>query len=271
MLSKVILTILLMIPSIASAMDVEIFQDMFGKINAKDFDAIEEFLDKNRVKYVKDPEYYVLLLNYSFAKGGQEQALIAKGKPKRGDVEWYTDLRHKESGEEAFITSTFKDVGLILKGITETQEALSFFNNRLDIHFGIVHIASLIKHWDTVGMQLVEILKVSKVNNNEWEWGLINSMNGDPREFMLENVQIRLKQLFNVRSQKANNALISVSEIMIKEYPDVIYGYSNLGALYLLNNKYELAEKYLNQAIAIDPEDKIVKGNLDQLEKRRKQ
>ena len=87
MLLKVILTILLMIPSIASAMDVEIFQDMFGKINAKDFDAIEEFLDKNRVKYVKDPEYYVLLLNYSFAKGGQEQALIAKGKPKRGDVE----------------------------------------------------------------------------------------------------------------------------------------------------------------------------------------
>ena len=158
-----------------------------------------------------------------------------------------------------------------MKGITETQEALPFFNNRLDIHFGIVHIASLIKHWDIVGMQLVEILKVSKVNNNEWEWGLINTMNGDPREFMLGNVQRRLKQLVNVMSQKANNAFISVSEIMIQEYPDVIYGYSNLGALYLAYNKYELAEKYLNQAVAIDPEDKIVKGNLDQLEKTRKQ
>lgn len=88
---------------------------------------------------------------------------------------------------------------------------------------------------------------------------------------MLENVQIRLKQLFNVRSETTDNTFKTVSETMIREYPDVIYGYSNLGALYLVNKKYELAEKYLNQAISIDPEDKIVKGNLDQLEKRRKQ
>jgi Flp pilus assembly protein TadD len=49
---------------------------------------------------------------------------------------------------------------------------------------------------------------------------------------------------------------------MIKEYPDVIYDYSNLGVLYLAQKKYDLAEKYLKQAIAINPNDEIVKGNL---------
>ena len=61
-----------------------------------------------------------------------------------------------------------------------------------------------------------------------------------------------------------------VSDTMIKEYPNVIYGYSNLGALYLAYQNYELAEEYLNKAIAIDPEDKIVKRNLDLLEKKKK-
>jgi Flp pilus assembly protein TadD len=44
-----------------------------------------------------------------------------------------------------------------------------------------------------------------------------------------------------------------------------------LGVLYLANKKYDLAEKYLNQAIAIDPKDEVVKGNLDLLKERRKQ
>jgi Tfp pilus assembly protein PilF len=57
---------------------------------------------------------------------------------------------------------------------------------------------------------------------------------------------------------------------MIKEYPDVIYGYANLGVLYLANNKFDLAEKYLNQALTIDPNDEIVLGTLSILKERRK-
>lgn len=255
-----------------STMDVEVFHDMIEKIKSKEFDTVEEFLEKNRGIYSKDPEYYVILLNYSLAKGNKEQVLISKGEPKKGNFKWYATMIHSETGELGFITSINKpDVELMLNGIAKTQKALSFFNNRFDIHFGIVRLASLIKHWDIVGSQLLEILKVSKANNDQWEWGLLDSMNGDPRKFVLENVQIRLEELLQVGSEEAYNALKTVSETMVKEYPDVINGYSNLGALYLANNNYELAEKYLNQAIAIDPNDKIVRGNLETLKERRKQ
>lgn len=269
MLHKIILIILFLFPSIAFAMDMDVFQNIIDKINANEFGAAEKFLEENHSSLKKDPEYYVILLNYSYAKGNQEQIVIAKGEPKEGDFE----LRDMDTGDVVGFMGNRpnRDIELILKGISETQEALSFFNNRLDIHFGIIHIASLIERWDIVGAQLVQILEVSKIIDNKWEWGAINSMEGDPKNFMMENVQQRISQLFHVDSEEADNVLKMVAEKMIKEYPDVIYGYANLGVFYLANKKYDMAEKYLNQAIAIDPDDKIVLGNLEILKERRKQ
>jgi len=269
MLPKVILTMLILFPSIATAMDVAIFQGMIEKIDKKDFIAVEEFLEKNRTEYLRDPEYYVILLNYSFAKGNKNDLVVARGEPQEGDLE----IRDKESGEVVgFIGNRLnQNVELIVNSITETQKAQTYFNNRLDIHFGIVHIASQIKRWDIVGSQLVKILKISKVNNNEWKWGSINSMDGEAKKYMLENVQARVSDLFHVGGEDTDSALEAVSKTMTIEYPDVIYGYSNLGVLYLANKKYDLAEKYLNQAIAIDPKDEIVIGNLNILKERKKQ
>jgi len=266
MLLKVILSILLLIPSYAAAMESEIFHDMIKNIHEKKYTPVEEFLEKNRSRYERNPEFYVILLNYSFSKGSQNQIVVAKGEPKPGDLE----LRDKDTGEVVGFMGNRnnKNTEMVIKGITETQNAQSFFNNRLDIHFGIIHIASLIERWDIVGSQLIKILKISKTNNNEWTWGAINTMDGDPKQFMLENVQARVNQLFHARSEQADQALEAVSEAMIKEYPNVIYGYSNLGVFYLVNGKYDFAEKYLNQAIAIDPKDEIVQGNLSILKEK---
>lgn len=96
-------------------------------------------------------------------------------------------------------------------------------------------------------------------------------MDGDPREFMLENVQSKINELFYEGNEDADNALELVSRVMINEYPDVIYGYSNLGVLYLAQKNYDLAEKYLNLALSIDPNDEIVNGNIGLLKQRRKE
>jgi Flp pilus assembly protein TadD len=56
---------------------------------------------------------------------------------------------------------------------------------------------------------------------------------------------------------------------MIKYYPKVIYGYSNLGVIYLATGKYDLAEKYIKKALAINPGDPIVRGNLEILKQRK--
>ena len=56
MLTKVIVFLLLLFPSIATAMDTDIFQKVIEKINSKDFAFVENFLEENRSQYIKDPE-----------------------------------------------------------------------------------------------------------------------------------------------------------------------------------------------------------------------
>jgi tetratricopeptide (TPR) repeat protein len=246
-------------------MDVDEYQDIMEKINSNEFAPVKEFLDKNIVKYEQDPEYYVILLNYSFAVSNR--FVIAQGEPQKGDF----TLLDKETGETVgFMGDRKIESGeIVIKALNDTQEALQFFNDRLDIHFGVIHIAQSFKYWDIVEKQLTEILTLSKSNNNEWLWGSINSMDGDLREFMLENVQSKINGLFYEGNEIADNALESVSKVMIKAYPDVVYGYSNLGVLYLAKNKLDLAEKYLNLALSINPNDEIVNGNIEQLKQRR--
>ncbi len=252
-----------MLPSFAFSMDTTLFNEMMVNLESGKDTIVQNFLDKNHYKFSKDPEFYVIFLNYSFKKGYKNGIVIAKGKGQKGDFE----IRNKDTGEQVgFIGNrTFDNSEIILYSISETRKAIKYFNNRLDIHLGIVHIAAKIKKWDILSSQLIDILSVSKAIKNDWVWGSINSMEGNPKQFMIENVQSKLNELFYIGNEEADRALIAVSKKMIEEYPEIIYGYSNLGILYLTNKKYALAEKYLTQAERINPEDKIVKVNIKKL------
>jgi len=264
---KKILVIFLFVPSVVFAMDTTLFDEMMTNIHSEKFEPVENFLDENQSKFKQDPEYFVILLNYSFKKGYKEQIVIAKGQAPKGTFE----LQDKNTGKPVgFIGSVPTDpTGLIIEGISKTQKALPNFSDRLDIHFGIIHIASKIERWDILCDQSIQILTLSKTNGNKWTWGPVNSMKGNPKSFMLENLQAKVHQLFYAENEKADKALIKISEAMVKEYPDVVYGYTNLGTLFSIKNQYDLAEKYLNKALAIAPEDEIVKNNLKRLKEMR--
>jgi tetratricopeptide (TPR) repeat protein len=109
------------------------------------------------------------------------------------------------------------------------------------------------------------MLSLSKKIDNRWTWGPINEMSGEPRAFLLENVQARASTLFFAEAENADDVLLRVSKAMIECYPESIYGYSNLGTLYLVMGRYDEGERYLRQAEAIDPTDPIVRGNIGRL------
>jgi tetratricopeptide (TPR) repeat protein len=260
----IIILFLFLFSSTSLAMDKSVFQGMIDKLNAEDFEAVEGFLARGKESLKQDPEYHVLLLNHAYMKRNNT-LIVAKGEPQAGDIV----IKGKESGETVgFIRQGGDEI--IVNAIARTREALPAFSNRLDIHFGIVTIAAEARRWEFIGNQLVDILAISNSNKNQWKWGPIGSMEGDPKTFMLKNVQSKIQQLFRAEDEVADKMLIKVSEAMIQYYPDVIYGYSNLGIIYLATGKYALAEKYINQALAMDPDGPIVKGNRRILEERRK-
>ena len=131
-MKKILITILLL-PSLAFSMDTSIFTEMMNNLNSEKYATVGKFLDKNHSKFSKDPEFYVILLNYTFRKGYKTGIVVAKGEAKNGEF----IVLNKETGESVgFIGNRiFKDSEIIEYGISETQKALVHFNNRLDIHF----------------------------------------------------------------------------------------------------------------------------------------
>ncbi len=250
----------------AGAFEPDEFQTLMSAIRSKDYAPVETFLASGEASLRQDPDYYVILLNYSLAKGDRRGTVVAAGEPRPGDLA----LRERDSEKVVGFIGTRGgfDEPLVMDGIARTRAALPAFRERLDIHFGIVAVAERIGRWDVVGDQLVSILETSREIDNRWAWGPINGMNGEPRDFMIENVLVRTHKLFRAEDPVADEALVRASQALIEHYPELVYGYANLGALHLAQGRHEKARHYLERALEVDPEDEIVRGNLRALEKR---
>ena len=85
---------LLLVSSTSLAMEQSVFQSMMDRLNAKDFEAIEGFLAREKGSLKRDPDYHVLLLNHAYAKRNNT-LIVAKGKPKEGDIV----IGEKDTGE----------------------------------------------------------------------------------------------------------------------------------------------------------------------------
>lgn len=251
------------------AFDKKLFDSLIADINNDNYEKVETFLSEKKTELAKDPEYYVVLLNYIGKQGITQKMTIAKGEPGKDDFALY----NKKTGEQAGFMGprVFFDKEQIDDALKRTQSAMNYFPQRLDIHFGIVTIAQRTKNWKVVGEQIVEMLKISKQIDNKWTWGSINSMEGDPKEFLIENILPRINTLFNENKPVADQAMYDISQAMVKYYPEKIYGYSNLSVYHMVKNEYDIAETYINKALVIDPNDKVVLGNKGRLKELREQ
>ncbi len=243
------------------------FDKLISEIQDKRFDSIETYLDEN--KESEEPEYYVLLLNYSYSKGENSNIVLGSGEPKEGDF----SLKSQKTGNtEGFFGERITyDKELIISGIKRSQHALKDFPERLDIHFGIITIAQRIEEWELAGDQLVTILKTSKKIDNKWTWGRINSMRGDPVDFMIQSILPSTSKFFRLNNEIGDKELEKVSNALIKHYPKSIYGYANMGTLFMAKKDYDKAESYYKKAAAIDSSDEIILSNLEYLKKLRSQ
>ena len=262
---KIILFIALIFFQASSVVALEkaTFDGLISSIQNKQFEEVEKFLENNKSTLKNDPEYYVILINYTFSKADQSHLVVAQGTPQEGD--WA--LQDTKTGKNVgFMGPRSVFDGAIIKNcISSVNNALPNFEDRLDIHFGLVVLAEQSKDWTIIGNQLIQIIETSKRINNKWDWGSINSMTDEPKKFMLDNIQSRLTKMFYADTELADNAMIKVSESLIQHYPESIYGYANLGTYYFAKNDYEKAKEYYKAALNIDPDDSIVTANLKKI------
>lgn len=259
----IILTLLLC-TSLIYSMESKLFDSLLLDIQNGNIEKIDTFLSKHEDQYQTDPEYFVLLLNHTVLKGESRQIVLEQGAPENGDLE----IVSIETGEAVGLMGErlSYDQTLFTKNIQLTRNALQYFPERLDIHFGVILAAEKIEDWQVVGEHTVDILKISKRINNKWTWGTVNSLEGNPQEFLINNILNKTSALFYVNNPQADSALKNISNALIEYYPELVYGYANLGGYYLAHKEYDRAEQYFSQALKIDPDDPIVLGNLEYLE-----
>jgi len=239
------------------------FNFLLDNIKQNKFDIVQTYLTEERATATTDPDYTVLLLNYSFNKARSTHFTTGLGEAKKGDFELTSLDGNNTKGFLREVVS-FDEVS-ILESLRIAQDNLKFFPHQLDIHFGIASIAQNIGEYSVMADQLISMLKTSKEIDNKWQWGKVGSMEGDPEEFMIQGLLPRTAMLFRLESEEGDRLLINVSEALIQYYPNKVYGYANLGSLYGATKRYDEAKKYYEKALEVDPSDEVVLQNLKAL------
>ena len=245
-----------------SALEQDEFQFLLDSIKQNKLDIVQTYLAEERATATTDPDYTVLLLNYSFSKARSTHFTTGLGEAKKGDFELTSLDGNNTKGFLREVVS-FDEVS-ILESLRIAQDNLRFFPNQLDIHFGIASIAQNIGEHSVMADQLISMLKTSKEIDNKWQWGKVGSMEGDPEEFMIQGLLPRTAILFRLESEEGDRFFINVSEALIQYYPNKVYGYANLGSLYGAK-RYDEARKYYEKALEIGRHDEVVRKNIENL------
>ena len=225
-------------------------QPLLINIENKEYMNVDKFLSDN--KYKNNPEYYVVLLKYTISKGTHTHT-----------------VRGFKGNARTIGTKIEYDNKLIINAITKTQKKLNNFNNRLDIHLDILNIAYQIKEWQIIENQLINVLKASKQINKKWNYGRMKNINKEFDDFIYNYILEHMYKLFIINNPKADNALYNSSLALIKYYPNLVYGYNNIGQVEEVKKKnYIVAKEYYTKALEINKNDKIMLENLRRINKK---
>ncbi len=74
-----------------------------------------------------------------------------------------------------------------------------------------------------------------------------------------------MPNLMRIGSEHADSLSEVIARTQIKYYPESIYGYSNLGTLYLMQGDLNRSLPYLLDAFEVDPNDGIIISNLSRI------
>lgn len=259
------LCLLAMLPCAAPALERQKVEQLMASLKAGHNVLVGEFLEDNSEALADDPDYYVILLNYAAASS----QMLAIGT--QGDNPAF-ELTDKDTGEVIGYIGSHTNTAPVVEAIERTVKAQPSFRNRLDIHFGMISIASNLKMWREAGERMVQLLRESRAINNKWIWGPVNREGGgQSQDFLIQNILAHCHTLFNAQDPDADRAFEQVARALIEFYPELIYGYANMGIVHMLKRDLDTAEDYLQKALKIDPSDKIVQGNLQWIRENRQQ
>jgi len=239
----------------------------FGQDYKKQFDQLclakdtikqKELLLKWQSEDPDNPELYTSFFNYYYFASRQE-LLSVLSRPSGEDNIHISDSTGQTVG---FLGSKFFYYhDLLQKAFTWSDEGIEMYPNRLDMRFGKIYALGEVEDWEDFTDEIVETLRVSQKNNNEWTW-TYNEEREDGEEFLLGSVQHYQNMLYSNENDDLLENMRTIAEEVLKYYPQNIESLSNLSVTYFLTEEYEKGIEALLKAEALNSDDDIVIANI---------
>jgi len=235
----------------------EIYEILF---NEKKYDELYVHLRIWETKEPNNPEMNIAYFNYyifrdvfsgiSIDDDNKGDGLsISISDPETGEIVGYLSESTKYRENDIIIAVKYLDKGL------------SIAPNRLDMHFGKIHILNQIGFYNDAGDALYTALEISQEIDNNWLWSNNEKIeNGEL--YLLNSINDYYGLWLNVKTEGSLNQIKKCIEKQIILYPEQIYSYNILAVYYTMKDQYQEALKYFLQAETIDPNDCIVLLNI---------
>lgn len=218
-----------------------------------------QLLQKWNKKAPKDPELFTSYFNYYFTKSKQESLTLTTDQPE-GESLSFQDQDGKTAGYIGSGKTIFLEKPLE-KGFNKISKGIDLYPDRLDMRFGKIYALGLVKEWQKFTEEIIETIKYSSKNNNQWKWtNNINKENG--KEFFLSSIQDYQLTLYNTQDDNLLKNMRQIAEEVLKHYPSHVESLSNLSITYLITEQFDKAIETLMRAEKVNPKDEIILSNI---------
>jgi tetratricopeptide (TPR) repeat protein len=254
-----VLLVLFLIISVSIFADYK--SDYEKLLTDNELDELVQLLSEWEKNDKNNPELYIAYFNYYLKKGMHSGVSIdtylkdpknelALRDPKTNQVVGYIN------------DGTWYEKEDCEKGLEYLNKGIKIAPNRLDMHFGQIHILGQIGEYHRESDKIIQVLNISKSNNNHWLWSNNEPINENGEEILLSSINDYYGLWIRLKTVDSLIAAELTSKEQIKLYPDNIYGYNILGVVNGVQGKTEEALSWYLKAEKVNNQDYIVLNNI---------
>ncbi|MCR5288518.1 MAG: hypothetical protein K6E51_00845, partial [Treponema sp.] len=235
--------------------------EKFWKLwNSEKYEEASDLLGNWKKNNKKDPELYVCYFNMYVMKASKEQMHVESNLPPNFNGEYMEG--QNENGDKIYIYSIVEyDDDLCSKAFEYIDKGLSYNPKRLDMHFGKAHLYFLREEYTKQADVIKNILAKNKKYKNSWLWSNNETVKSANVDFA-ESIHEYILKWYNTKNPSTISLMKEISLLYVKQYPDDVIAYNDVGLSALLANDLETAKKYFQKGYELDPSDMIILGNI---------
>lgn len=238
------------------------YEQFVQLLRQQDTVALRKLLPEWEKEEGKTGDLYAAWANYYTMTARESMLSLSSGKPKEGEMALMLadSLGADTVGYIGGITHY--EPTRMIKAFATLNEGIQKYPDRLDLHFGKIHLLFEDERYDEVPEAIHATLLRSKVNGNRWLWtnDVVAGKEGQQENMYLDGLQDYFNRLFE--NEAHDSIMTVVVDDVLHFYPDNLKFLNDKGALLAIAGKWSEALKVFLRLHESDREDEIVINNI---------